>query len=318
VRTILAVDGGNSKTDVALVQEDGRVLGLERGAQSSPDHLGLDGSLTVVADLAGRVGGRADVAVLLLAGVDFADEEAAYHAAAERRGLGAKTIVGNDTFAVLRAGTDRPFGVAVTCGAGINCVGVAPDGRRVRFASLGGVSGDWGGGYDVGLAAAGAAARSQDGRGPHTVLEQLVPAHFRLETPVELARAVVAGRIADRELQGLAPLVFAAAGEDAVARGIVDRLADEVVTMAATALRRLGLLGETVDVVLGGSLLQAGHTRLLERIGAGLHTAAPAAHVRVAELPPVLGAALVGLDELGASADAHARLRSELGAAVAA
>jgi len=309
VRTILAVDGGNSKTDVALVREDGTVLGLERGGQSSPDHLGVDGSLDVVARLARRVGGPADLAMLLLAGVDFDDEEAAYRSAAERRGLAAEVRVGNDTFAVLRAGTDRAFGVAVTCGAGINCVGLAPDGRRARFASLGPVSGDWGGGLDVGLAAAGAAARSEDGRGPHTALEQLVPAHFGLATPVELARAVLAGRIAERDLQELAPLVFAAAVDDAVARGIVDRLADEVATMAVAALRRLGLLGEPVEVVLGGALLQARNERLLERVELAVRASAPAAEVRVAELPPVLGAALLGLDELGASREAHARLR---------
>jgi N-acetylglucosamine kinase-like BadF-type ATPase len=318
MRTILAVDGGNSKTDVALVQEDGRVLALERGPQSSPDHLGVEGSLDVIAGLRERVGGDAAVGVLLLAGVDFDDEEAAYRAAAERRSLAARLVVGNDTFAVLRAGTDRGWGVAVTCGAGINCVGVAPDGRRVRFASLGEVSGDWGGGYDVGLAAAGAAARSEDGRGPHTILEQLVPEHFGLETPVDLARAVVAGRIPDEELGTLAPLVFAAARDDAVARSIVDRLADEVVTMAVTALRRLDLLDTPAEVVLGGAILRSRHERLLERIDAGLREAGPALRVHVAELPPILGAALVGLDELGAAGDAHERLRGEIGAAVAA
>jgi len=73
-------------------------------------------------------------------------------------------IVENDTFAVLRAGTDRGWGIAVVCGSGINCVGVAPDGRHARFPSLGAITGDWGGGYDVGLAGVVAAARSEDGR----------------------------------------------------------------------------------------------------------------------------------------------------------
>ena len=72
--------------------------------------------------------------------------------------------VGNDTLAVLRAGTERGWGVAVVCGAGINCVGVAPDGRSVRFPALGRITGDWGGGYDVGLEALYVAARGEDGR----------------------------------------------------------------------------------------------------------------------------------------------------------
>ena len=87
-------------------------------------------------------------------------------------------------------GTARGWGVAVTCGAGINCVGVGRDGRQVRFPALGAITGDWGGGYDVGLAAVSAAARSEDGRGPRTSLEQAIPAHYGLRTPAQLAEAI--------------------------------------------------------------------------------------------------------------------------------
>ena len=64
---------------------------------------------------------------------------------------------------------------------------------RARFPSLGAITGDWGGGYDVGLAALSAAARSEDGRAPQTSLERTVPAHFGFETPLELAEAIHAG-----------------------------------------------------------------------------------------------------------------------------
>ena len=45
---VLAVDGGNSKTDLALVRGDGELLALVRGAMSSPQHLGIEGSLNVL------------------------------------------------------------------------------------------------------------------------------------------------------------------------------------------------------------------------------------------------------------------------------
>ena len=48
---VLAIDGGNWKTDLALVRADGEVLALVRGPQSSPHHLGLEGSLGVLGDL---------------------------------------------------------------------------------------------------------------------------------------------------------------------------------------------------------------------------------------------------------------------------
>jgi N-acetylglucosamine kinase-like BadF-type ATPase len=267
----------------------------------------------VIDSLAEHVGAPADLAVILLAGLDFPDEEEAYQAEAERRGWAAEVVVGNDTFAVLRAGTERGWGVAVTCGSGMNCVGVGPDGRRVRFPSLGAVSGDMmDGGGAVGLAAVSAAARSEDGRGRPTALERLVPEHFELATPVELARAIHDGHIPWHRLGELPPLVFEAAASDAVAGEIVDRLADECVTIARAALGRLGLVGEEVEVVLGGGLLQAGNRRLLARIENGLREVDPDISVRVARSRPIVGAALVGLDRLGVGAAAYERARAEL------
>lgn len=313
---VLAVDGGNSKTDAACVRADGTLLGLVRGPGSSPHRLGVEGSLDVLESLAADLPCSADFAMLLLAAVDFPDEEEAYDAAARCRRLATDVEVGNDTLAVLRAGTDKSFGVAVTCGAGINCVGIAPNGRRVRFDSLGEVSGDWGGGADVGLAAVSAGARSADGRGPQTVLEQLASQHFGYASPTALARALHAREVASERLGELAPLVFELADTDAVARSIVDRLADEVVALARAALTRLELTGEEVDVVLGGSLLRAGNRRLLGRIEHGLRDVGTGVRVTTPSAPPIVGAALLGLDRVGANGDAQARLRAELGAAV--
>ena len=144
---VLAIDGGNSKTDLALVRGDGEVLALARGPLSSPHHIGLEGALQVIDDLlaealdqAGIENGKgpvADVGQLLLAGVDFPSEVEQMQEAAGARGFARSVTVGNDTLAVLRAGTEHGWGVAIVCGAGINCVGVAPDGRQAGFPALG-------------------------------------------------------------------------------------------------------------------------------------------------------------------------------------
>jgi N-acetylglucosamine kinase-like BadF-type ATPase len=316
---ILAVDGGNSKTDVALVDGDGTVLAHARGPLSSPHHLGLSGCIDVLQQLVDELwldGRQPDVAQVLLAGVDFPEEEEALHAALDARGWATATHVGNDTFAVLRAGTERGWGVAITCGAGINCVGVAADGRQVRFPALGPITGDWGGGYDVGMAGLSAAARSEDGRGPRTRLERLVPAHFDEETPLAVARAIHLGRIPDRRVLELAPVVLRAAAGDAVAASIRDKLVDEIVALARASVTRLGLADEHVDVVVGGGLMRGADSELLGRIEAGLRRVGPQLVLRRTSAPPIVGAALLGLDTVGAGPEAHARLRSQLSAAV--
>jgi N-acetylglucosamine kinase-like BadF-type ATPase len=319
---LIAVDGGASKTDLALLNGDGELLALARGPLSSPHYLGLDGSLNVLEKLLDQAVGEAGlnrgdgpvaaVAELLMAGVDFPSEVYELHRAAEGRGWSARTIVDNDTFAVLRAGTEQGWGVAVVCGSGINCVGVSPDGKHARFPALGSITGDWGGGYDVGLAALVAAARSQDGRGPKTSLERAVPRHFGLSAPSELAEEIHRHRLAERRLAELPPVVFREAAHDAVAAEIVGKLADEVVSMARVALERLDLASRPVEVLLGGGLLRPGNGTLEAAIAAGLREVGRQIEVRNTESPPIVGAALLGLDELGAGPDAQARARSEL------
>jgi N-acetylglucosamine kinase-like BadF-type ATPase len=256
------------------------------------------------------------VAQLNMSGVDFPSEEQELREAIEERGWANRTSVDNDTFAVLRAGTERGWGVAIVCGSGINCVGVSSDGRHARFPALGQITGDWGGGSDVGHAALYSAVRSQDGRGPQTTLERAVPAHFGLETPIEVAEAIHRGRIRSRRLLELPPVVFAEAEDDRVAREILERVASEIVAMARVALERLDLVREPTEVLLGGGLLQSGDGRLRGAVQTELRRVAPNASVTAAGSPPIVGAALLGLDAIGASAQAQRRVREELETAV--
>jgi N-acetylglucosamine kinase-like BadF-type ATPase len=314
---VLAVDGGNSKTDLAVVGLDGSVVATARGPGSSHHHIGVAGTIKQLGALFREAMARAgDVAaplvgVLTLAGADQPEEEVLLAAAVSEQGWVPRVIVRNDTFAVLRSGTDAASGVAVVCGAGINCVGVGADGQVVRFASLGAMTGDWGGGTDVGLAALGAAVRAEDGRGPSTSLVEVVATHFGAPTAMAVALDAHAERISIWALGELTPVVLAAAAAgDAVARKIVDRLAEEVAVFARTALARLGMLGADVDVVLGGSILRAGWADLDARIDELIATAAAGARVIRTPYPPLVGAALLALDDAGAAPAAHERLRA--------
>src|SRR3954454_2548308 len=257
---VLAVDGGNSKTDVAIVDVRGEVLAAVRGPGSSPHYLTVDGSLRVVdglitqacddAGIRSNTRHIADVGAWFMAGADLPAEERALHRAIDRLGRTTRNSVANDTFAILRAGADEGWGVAVVVGAGINCVGRAPDGRRARFASLGPITGDWGGGSDIGLAALGAAVRSEDGRAGATRLRRDVADYFQRRRASDVSIALQQKQMRQCRLGGSAPLLVAAAeGGDAAPVDILDRHAEEVVLWANAALRRLRLSRLDVPVV---------------------------------------------------------------------
>ena len=320
---LLVVDGGGSKIDAAVLRRDGTVLGATRRLGANHDGVGRPVHLELVASTAATAareaglstddGPIAELGVFCLAGADLPADDRRIAKWLDRRGIARESLVRNDTLAVLRAGTDRTWGVAVVCGYGTNCTGVAPDGRTFRFPAVGELSGDCGGGSDLGTAALWHAVRAEDGRGPKTSLARVVPVHFDLRRPRQVMEAMYFDRIPEDRLVELAPVLFRAAAEgDEVARSVVDRQADEVVAMAGSAIRRLKMTSLDPDVVLGGGVFRAEDPAFLERIRTSLAEVAPRARVRVLTAPPVMGAALLGLDRLGGGRTARQRIRAAL------
>jgi N-acetylglucosamine kinase-like BadF-type ATPase len=327
---VLAIDGGGSKTDVALLSRDGDVLGAARAGgaetydrtwatwghveerQLAPVHVAIE-------EAALRAGFRpeqrplARVGSFCLAGADLPADDRRLLAWIRRNRWVDEPILRNDTFAVLRAGTDRPWGVAVVCGYGTNCAGVSPDGKITRFPAIGPISGDWGGGSQLGGEAAWYAVRSEDGRGPKTALQASVPSHFGFRNPRQLVEAIYFDRIGEDRLAELAPVVFAEAiAGDPIARGIVDRQADEIVVMATTAIKRLRMRRLDVQVVLGGGIFRTRDNVFYERIREGLTAFAPRSTIRRLAEPPLVGAALIGLDRIRATKAARDAIRAAL------
>ncbi|MET7570811.1 BadF/BadG/BcrA/BcrD ATPase family protein [Streptomyces sp. NPDC005492] len=314
--SVLAIDAGNSKTDVAVVAADGEVLATARGGGFRPPVVGVGTAVDTVAEAVARAFADAGVSAVehvsaCLANADFPVEEEQLAAALRARGWGASVEVRNDTFAVLRAGITEPRGVAVVCGAGINCAGMRPDGRIARFPAIGRISGDWGGGWGLAEEALWHAARAEDGRGGPTALARTLPAYFGLGSMYDLIEALHLEHVVHERRHELTPVLFATAADgDPVARSIVDRLAEEVVAMATVALTRLDLLDEEAPVLLGGSILAARHPQLDDRIRELLAARAPKAVARVVTARPVLGSVLLGLDHVGVPPEAHARARA--------
>jgi N-acetylglucosamine kinase-like BadF-type ATPase len=308
---VVAVDGGGSKTDAVALELDGTVVARASGPGSSPHFEGLEDSVRTIDALVHEVAGARPVAhaAVYLSGLDLPHEVAAFATAvAALDWAGPSTVVENDLWALLRTGTESPDAVAVICGTGINAIGVRADGRVVRFAALGPISGDWGGGSGLGEEALWHAARDEDGRGPATTLRDAVLRGMHVASIAELSEDLHTGRRTTAELAVLAPAVLEAArGGDATAIAVVDRQADEIVAFVTASLARLKLENRTVPVVLGGGLIRSGDARLLDGVRRGLAERAPHTEAVIVDDPPIVGAALLALEGAGATADAVAR-----------
>jgi N-acetylglucosamine kinase-like BadF-type ATPase len=320
---LLAVDGGGSKVDAVLLTKDGSIVTAVRF--SIREHDGrlhgdyLDGVTIALTRAAANIGRAPDerpiarLGIYCLAGADLPADDRRIARWLDARGWTARDLLRNDTYAVLRAGTDRTWGVGIVCGSGTNCSALSPDGREYRLPAVGEISGDWGGGMDLGQTALWYALRSQDGRGERTSLSALIPEHFGMRRPRQVMEAMYFGRLRYDRLVELPPLIFEAAeAGDAIARSIVDRQADEIATMATAAIKKLRMRDLDVHVVLGGGIFGNDFAAFFERIDAGITRVAPRAEIVVLKAPPVVGAALLGLDRIGAPKAVHRRVRAAL------
>jgi len=236
----VAIDGGNSKTEVVVL--DRAAVGLpERTRRIGPGSGAGPASVArVVASLLAEAGvdpllvGEVSAAV---AGLDFPGDEVAYAEALSAAFPNASVEAVGDVVAVLDAGGGLGDALAIVCGAGLNAVARGPRGLAT-VPALGWVSGDWGGGHALGREAVRAAARAEDGRGPATDLLPLVLAATGATDAVALARGIRDGVVTMDAVGALAQVAARAAADgDSVASELMARAAGEALLLAGVVTR---------------------------------------------------------------------------------
>ena len=245
---VLAIDGGNSKTDVALVAADGTMLASVRGGGSNHQGIGIEAMTQVLtalvreaAEAAGLPAGGpvATHTSACLAGADLPVEEADLGRLVQSMGWSATSSVVNDTFAVLRGGPRRPGPGTGASASSAARASTASGWRRTgatRGSSRSAAQRRLGRRRRTQPEALWLAIRAEDGRGPETELRPAVAAHFGLSRVEDVVVGLHLGKIDYAGLHGLVPLLFAVAGQgDQVARDVVLRQAAEMCVMVTVA-----------------------------------------------------------------------------------
>lgn len=301
---ILGVDGGGSKTLAVVADESGEVLGIGRSGSANHQVLGLDHAMEQVrlAVLQAYAGAgvqpeEVEAAAYCIAGADLPEDFELLRPALAELHLAHRMHLENDIVASLRSGSDRHDVVVVGWGSGVNALGRNAAGKEIRLPALGWISGDWGGGGDLGREAIFLVVRGDDGRGRPTLLREPVLEAFGVTDVDGLVRNLYFEEGRRPPVHSLAPLVFAAAkAGDGVARDLVERAGIEVADTALALLRRLEILDVPADVVLAGSIFKAESPLLLDTVRCRLNEAAPLAQMVQPEVEPVLGALFCGFD----------------------
>jgi N-acetylglucosamine kinase-like BadF-type ATPase len=296
---VLGIDAGGTKTVCLLADARGHVVAEARGGGANLQAAGELEVEKVLHQVMDEAIGDRDVrpaAICLgIAGVDREDDAEAVRGIMRRIGFKTRTLVVNDALIALVAGAgDRP-GVVVVAGTGSIAYGRDGGARAARAGGWGYLLGDEGGGFWIGRAALAAVVRQFDGRGPETLLTELVLEQMRLANPTELIHAVYGGGLHRYAIASIAPLVQRAADEgDAVAAALVDRAATELSSAASSVIARLGMRGDAFPTVLAGGVFR-GLPSLVGKVAAHVAEVAPRSDVRPLEAEPALGAVTLAL-----------------------
>jgi N-acetylglucosamine kinase-like BadF-type ATPase len=296
---VLGIDAGGTKTVCLLADGDGAVVAEARGGGAnlqSAGELEVEKVLHQVMETALEARDVHPVAICLgIAGVDRPDDAEAVRGIMRRIGFKTRTLVVNDALIALVAGAGDEPGIVLVAGTGSIAYGRNAAGYAARAGGWGYLLGDEGGGFWIGRAALSAIVRQFDGRGPATVLTDMVLQHMRLANPTELIHEIYYRDLQRHAIAGLAGLVqHATDAGDAVAAQILARASAELAAAAASVITRLGMRGEAFPAVLAGGIFR-GVPWLTADVGSRLREVAPRSVVRVLDVEPAVGAVRLAL-----------------------
>lgn len=283
----LGIDGGGSKTEAVLCDEAGHILSRVRTGASAPSSVPeetLQKTLRqLYADL--QLEGRGEIRAY--AGVSGCgtpwDREIFLRCSQPLLPAVVHMDVGSDSVCALNAGIGpKTDGVLLISGTG-SVAYLRSEGQYTRIGGWGYLAGDEGSGFDMGRRAICAALRAHDGRGPATLLTEMIQQH--IGQPVDHVTISVYEKGRTEVASYAKLLVKAAEAGDAVALEQLDACVEELLLHVRTAVQKSGR--ENLPLVLAGGLLR-NSTFLLERLRKGIGSV----QLALPKEEPVYGAVL--------------------------
>ncbi|MBQ8310358.1 MAG: XRE family transcriptional regulator [Clostridia bacterium] len=251
-RYFLGIDGGGTKTDLALADTGGTILRTHRTSACNPVDIGIENATVILREAIFEIcrGIRLSEVTMFagIAGGTSGKTREQLHAFFSELGF-AQFENDSDNQNIIAAGLGTRDGMTVILGTGF-CIYTQRSGVRKRISGWGYLLDDGGSGYNLGRDALHAYFAAYDGTGEKTLLAEEIDRIYAGGADALIAYAYSAGK---RAVASFAPAVFAACARgDAVARAILERnvhvAADLIGRAAAT------LTCEPIPVVLAGGL----------------------------------------------------------------
>ncbi len=299
----LGVDGGGTKTNIAIMNANREIVAESIGGPSNPLRVGVE---TAVANIIKATDAACDsenlsrgdivAATLGLAGVRRADIRMRVRERFVDLFRVRKTSITTDADIALYGTTLGKPGVAVIAGTGSVCLGVNAMGEKAMSGGWGPLAGDEGGGRGIAEQALHAIAKASDGRGPATKLSERAAEYFRASNVENLIGAIYAPKMDNSRIAGFAKYVVETAAEgDKIAREIITDAGRELGIAVVAVVKALKLQRAAFPIGCVGSVFKADKL-LTNPMNDVIKPAAPKAKLAKPQMPPAHAAALMAMN----------------------
>ena len=302
MRYFLGADLGATKTHTLIVDETGTAVGFGESGPGNHETVGYDGMLQAMRDSMERALSmsaltKADIAGagFGVAGFDWQSEYDATDTTIARLDLGAPYKFVNDAVTGLVAGSDEGWGVVVVSGTGSNCRGWDREHKREgRVTGHGVLMGEGAGGSELMFQCMRQVGYSWSKRGPATKLADALVEYAGAQDLEDLLRGYTTN---EYEIGAdAARIVFRVAEQgDKVACDLIHWAGCELGELVNAVVRQLEFDQLAFDVVMTGSMFNGGELLIAPMCETVLKLAPRARFVRL-EIPPVLGATMLGME----------------------
>ncbi len=298
----MGFDVGGTKTACLIVRADGRILGRGAGGSGNTNFIPLaiaNRSFTDAINAARKSAGLKKLRVACaVVGTEPSPKPVA---PLIRRLAGTSRIIHKkEGECSMVGGLVSKVGLSLICGTG--SVGWGRNERgQTSMTSCWGPIGDEGSAYDLARRGVNAAFWAWDGRGPKTVLTDMLLKMFRQKDLREVCTPLYTSPNLRKDFASLARLVTQAADQgDQVAVEVLREGARQIAHFLATCANNLHL-GEKGYLVASSNsgLVTGSNYRYFKMIRQELRRIHPAADLVRPKFEPVVGAGLIALDEIG-------------------
>lgn len=305
MRLYAGVDGGGTRTRAVVAHADlvprGRGAAGPANAATTPTQSVLTALVESIEDACDAAGvGVAELAAVSagIAGIAASGLKDRIREALERSLRGPVVVVCGDAEAALAGATRDAVGspaVVLIAGTGTVAFGRNARGDEARAGGWGPLIGDEGSGFAVGRRALAAIAQDVDGRGPSTLMREMLFSGGEPGSPAELLEKLYGEGTRPADIAAYFPLAVEAAKRgDAQASRILHDAGVELGRAAVSVVRRLSMESERFTVATSGGVFVAGEV-LLAPLRDALHAVAPGAELGPPAYPPEIGAIRLAL-----------------------